>query len=887
MRIGLMFLAMVLALAIQPASAATPVGGLQHLLDNAGYNVGGETGKWNDGTAKALRAFAGQYGIEAAPATAPDDTAVTAITAAAKAKLDAAYAAYPTNKLPADYFVGIGSQWYFNIHNWATGVGALVNRDGKRVALPIKRFFEPVDDDIAKFKAAGVNVIRMHLGMEGALFFKECEYQSDRDSAQLDPCYVGAYANAKAEKWVSQSELLGHFSDNPVVKLYVDAVEYWNKNGFHVMFVPNDFFTGTGSHFNGTDAAGGDPLFHRALVSDTGFQKFYPQFVAAVLGEIKKRGLTNVSVQTANEPRFCTEGKPISGGLEKWQGLERAVFDAVRKIAPRISLVSAAICSSGDQFFSQGRPYSNLGQVMPIHADLDDVTYSIHVYSPRALMLAAAQNAVYKPGTLFHYPYQPIPTSAGRNKEAQNGIAVYDRVKPGPQYFEKVFADIEAFAKSKAIRVMITELNAPKPKYGLPREDRVALIRDIVASSKLHNVPLIHFDTVGQWGLSSCPHSQDNPDHRFDPALLNEIAFGNGVAGADPAAPIEPIEVQCGHPVAIEVSEKIAHQGDVSTTINSLFRASINGAPLGEDELFFNIQGTYAEPMKNISSLRFIINAPDLGATAPAGLSRCNAPQSTDVWDNVQHLIIVFRLANGVQVAQNPDCLMKAVPPRVAFQVKFLTTHFRDVAADMVASGNADSIKNDALKTWIQDVAAGRITFASFNGAAPAVAIRTYEDENKTASTSTMVDSVFVTTVKGAKAGEGKIKYAVSGNYSPTTHGFYDLRFTIIDPNFGLNAPAGLRGCRGVSIENFNGEYHLQLRLLLVKNTVQAQGIDCIVKSVSPAMAALVRLLGERYKDLADDMVTAGDADGIGNEYLKAWINDVASGTIEILPPLN
>ncbi len=708
-RVRLAFFALLGFASAVNLAAASPVGDLQHLLNNAGYNAGAETGEWSEGTAKALSDFAAAYGMDV-PDGKPGDAAVATIVAGASAKLDAAYAAYPTGKLPSGYFVGVGSQWYFNIHAW--GTAALVNRNGTFMRVPIKRFFQPLEDDIEKYKAAGVNVVRMMLGMDGALFFDECEYKVDGPGAMFDACYARAYAAARKEKWVKQTEMLDHLSDNPVVKLFADGVAYWNENGFHVLVVPNDFFNGAGSTFDGSGpAASGDPLLHAVLANDPAFQQFFPRFVAAVVAELKRRKLTNISVQTVNEPRYCgPNGKPIANGLKKWQTEERAIFDEVRKVAPRISLVSAAICTSGDQFFSLGRPYSDIGQLMPIHTDLEDVTYSIHVYSPRALMLAAAQNALYKEGTVFHYPFKPIPAAAGRNKEAQFNIQIYNRAKPDSAYFEKLFAEVEAFATANSIHVIVDELNPPKPNYGIPREERVGLIADLVASSQRHAVPIVYFDTLGQWGLSSCVHSVFIADHRFDPAIMNLIAYGNGVAGVDPKAPIEPIEVQCGRPVTIVTTEAISNKPKDSQEANSLFATKIKGAKAGEDTLAFGISGRYESSLKNFREMSIVIDEPTLGHQVPEGLLSCRTVQKNyDPDDKVYRLEVKFSGSAGKLYATDVDCLIKNAPPKVAYQVKFLTTRLKDIAVDMVGSGNAEVIENDNLRAWMMDVASGAI----------------------------------------------------------------------------------------------------------------------------------------------------------------------------------
>jgi hypothetical protein len=537
-------------LAASTAHAQHSLRDLQNLLENAGYNVGGQDGRWGGNTRTALAKFIGDHGISVEPPqTAPDDLEIARIMNQVTRALEAAHEGYPTQPLPDAYYVGLASQWYFNIHNWGLNTTAIVNRNGSPREIRVERWFQPIEDDIAAYREAGVTVMRMQLGMEGTLFHEECLWSQDLDVRALDACYSRAFAAAKAGGWQKQYEELEDIASNPVVSRYIDAVDYWNRNGFHVMVVPSDFFTGNGSSFDGAAPSGHpvNPLVHEAVVNDRAFQEYFPQFVGALMGELRKRNLTNVSFQSLNETRFCTQsGRPIQNGLQRWRTLERALFDEVRRIAPRMSLVSTAICTAGDHYILSGRSYRDIGAVVPVHEGLSDVTYALHLYTPRALLIGTAQNAKYREGTIFHYPYQHIPASAALNDEARFYIEGHNKSKPGPAYFERMFSDIATFAASRSIRVMFTEVNAPKPDFGLPRADRVALIRDLVTFGEQYGVPLIHFGTLNQWGLSSCPHSIRVPDHRYDPGLMNIIAFGNGVLGADPHAELEPVEVQCG-----------------------------------------------------------------------------------------------------------------------------------------------------------------------------------------------------------------------------------------------------------------------------------------------------------------------------------------------------
>lgn len=697
-------------LAASMACVAAPAGAvgiadLQHLLNNAGYDAGPETGKWSPGVAAATTQFAARYGVTVGElTTAPDEPTLSAIVADASAKLDAEYAAFPTQKLPDHYFVALGDSNYFSITEWADR--ALVVHDGKQGSVPVQRFYQPIDEDIPLYKAAGVPVIRMQLGMDGALFFEECDYRSKRGADGLDACFARAYGDAKTAKWVKQTELLSHLNDNPVLQLYLDDAQKWIERGFHVIVVPTDFYNGNGSHFDGSDDPNADstPLFHRALMRDAAFQEFYPKFVAAVVGALKQRNLTNFSLQSANEPRFCgRDNQPEKGGLAKWQALERAEFDAVRKVAPRLSLISTAICTASVSYFDAGRSYSELGNVMPLHEDLDDVTYALHVYSPSALFGAGAASNRFKPGTLIHYPYAKLAASSALNDDARFAVKNYNKVKVGPKFFQRLFGDIAAFAKKRGVRIMLTETGIPKPNFGIPREDRIHALHDIIEASRAADVSVTYFDAAGSWGLSSCDMDHLVPDHRFDPAILNVIAYGNGVAGVEREAPLVPIESLCGNSTYFQTI--VQEEGPPSNMIDAIFTSSV-GDGLG---VTYNLRGTYFPVKKNfLGHFEITLLVPSFGKAAPDGLAACGA-QAKQAGDQ-QRLVLKYVVKDNVVAPQGADCLLGIVPEDMKAAVHMLTDQLSDVAVDFVASGKMEALSNPYLHQWFTSLAEGTLS---------------------------------------------------------------------------------------------------------------------------------------------------------------------------------
>lgn len=692
-----------------PANAAG-IADLQRLLNNAGYDAGPETGKWSDATAGAAADFATRYGLNVGELNAaPDEASISAIVTDASAKLDAEYAAFPTQKLPDHYFVALGDANYWSITEWSER--ALVVHDGKQGSVPITRFYQPIDEDIPQYKAAGVPVIRMQLGMDGALFFKECDYHSARGADGLDACFARNYATASTDKWAKQTELLSHIEDNPVVQLYMDSAQKWIEQGFHVIVVPTDFYNGVGSHFDGSDDPNADdtPLLYRALMDDAVFQEFFPQFAAAIVGEFKKRNLTNFSLQSANEPRFCrdrTHNVPQKGDLADWQALERSEFDAVRKVAPRLSLISTAVCTASVSYFDAGRPYSELPNVMPFHAGIDDVTYALHLYSPGALFGADAASDRYKPGTIIHYPYQKLATSSAVNDGARHSVGLYNKLKIGPKFFDKIFADIGAWAKERGVRVMLTETGIPKPNFGIPREDRIKALRDIITASSKADVSVTYFDAAGSWGLSSCDMNQKVPDHRFDPGLMNVIATGNGVAGIDPKAPLPPLETLCGKRGNFQTI--IREESPPAVRIDAMFLTSEGKGPTVK----YNLFGTYFPLKENfLNSYEITVVEPSFGKTAPKGIQECGARLKQ--FDGKQHLAIQYVITDSVVTPQGAECLLNIVPKNMQSAVHYLTDQFPEVASDFVASGKVEAVANQYLRDWFDDLADGTVTVAT------------------------------------------------------------------------------------------------------------------------------------------------------------------------------
>ena len=601
--------------------------------------------------------------------------------------------------LPEGYFFGAGSQNYMNPHNWAET--AIVVHNGKIGHQPIKRYYDILDEDIEKYHAAGIKVIRAMINVDGAMFWKECDYSVGKSYNDANDCYDRNYAQAHKDGWQAQTAALAQIHQNPFVAAALSDIARLESNGFHVIIAPNDFFWGGGKDWTNSKQ---DPLLHRYLERDLEFRHFYVAFAKALAAEIKARGLGNSSFQSVNETRFCNGGRgPTAQLLMEWQSLEREIFDAVRLEAPEIGLVSTAICTAGDQFFANGKPYSDLGSVMPIHKGLKNIVYAIHFRNPRLLTIGGTAINL-KQGTKVHYPFAPMPLSAAGDHNAQVEIGTYNRDKPSIGFYKKVFSDIAAFAKEKDIRVIISEFDVMKPDQGLERQDRIAFIKDIVATSRENNVSMIYMAVFDNVGLSSCKHNMNSPDHRFDPAIMNLLAWGNGVPEANPGKAIEPLEVQCGHSVVYNTSEN-RNNSNNPTSFDTTFVTKSQGL----SEVNWGLMGSYAVPTGVLIRPTIMIGGPSFGKTLPAAVQSCTGVQFPII-EGRYHIKFSFENVEGAVRPPDLSCVIKSAPADISAALILFGPKFQVLAHDIVASGNLGTISNANVAKWLTAIDDGTIT---------------------------------------------------------------------------------------------------------------------------------------------------------------------------------
>jgi hypothetical protein len=145
---------------------------------------------------------------------------------------------------------------------------------------------------------------------------------------------------------------------------------------------------------------------------------------------------------------------------------------------------------------------------------------------------------------------------------------------------------------------------------------------------------------------------------------------------------------------------------DNPSKVNVLLSAEITDAKPGQNLVEFNVQAKFVGD--SMFDLTLVLDPP-LGPTAPAALAKCGQ-RPTDEWDGQHHAVLRFQVTGTDYVAQDYDCRVNAVPPKVAWMMKFLVTSFKELAADMVTSGNIQTIQNQSLRNWLTQVAEGTVT---------------------------------------------------------------------------------------------------------------------------------------------------------------------------------
>jgi hypothetical protein len=208
------------------------------------------------------------------------------------------------------------------------------------------------------------------------------------------------------------------------------------------------------------------------------------------------------------------------------------------------------------------------------------------------------------------------------------------------------------------------------------------------------------------------PDLKDNPivfRYRGMTKVVGDADIATYLAGRDLSFAVNTARTGgATQAVRIVATAQIEHQPP-PPQVNTLINAQITDGKPGENKVAFNIQGQLING--DFEEVDIVFNPP-LGAKVPDGLAKCS-DQPTTEWDGQQHAILTFKKAfrkvGTLMLAQHYTCMVKNVPPEVAFMMNFMVTSFKDLAADMATSGNIQTIQNDALRNWLLRVAEGEI----------------------------------------------------------------------------------------------------------------------------------------------------------------------------------
>ncbi len=148
------------------------------------------------------------------------------------------------------------------------------------------------------------------------------------------------------------------------------------------------------------------------------------------------------------------------------------------------------------------------------------------------------------------------------------------------------------------------------------------------------------------------------------------------------------------------------NSGSHGNWVNSHLITAIKGAKKGQDEVDINFNGDFG--YDDFADLKIVFNPP-LGTKFPVALGGCAGPGPVQYDDKQYRAVIGFRKDGKDWVAKDATCVAKNSPPLDAFMMKYVTTSFREIASDMVATGNISTVKSTAFQDWLKKVAAGDI----------------------------------------------------------------------------------------------------------------------------------------------------------------------------------
>lgn len=152
---------------------------------------------------------------------------------------------------------------------------------------------------------------------------------------------------------------------------------------------------------------------------------------------------------------------------------------------------------------------------------------------------------------------------------------------------------------------------------------------------------------------------------------------------------------------AVNVAEVRAEEIGESMRAVSTFEGKV-----GKDRVSFILIGQYNYSSNMFSELEFLLQD-DLKAL-PKALAACGNYRTED-WGKSKHLVLKFYQVGMAFKNPDEDCIVSALPDKLAAQARFLLDHFDTLAQGMILAGDADRIQHEGVKRFMTRVARNEI----------------------------------------------------------------------------------------------------------------------------------------------------------------------------------
>jgi len=229
----------------------------------------------------------------------------------------------------------------------------------------------------------------------------------------------------------------------------------------------------------------------KRLWTDPAYQDKFVAFWGALAKHLSRRDPDKVFLEVVNEP---TMGTP-----EAWQALQGRILTAMRRGAPRQTLIATPnmLVSPGhwDQLaaLNKLKPYGDR-----------NVVYTFHYYNPFWFTHQSATwtNTPVKDMRQVPYPSSPEAVAAVMDKqqgdETKNLLRAYGEERWGAARIREDLQPYAEWARRNKVPIYCGELGVYKAVS--PQEDRLQWYRDVVAALRPDGIPWTIWDDGGGFG---------------------------------------------------------------------------------------------------------------------------------------------------------------------------------------------------------------------------------------------------------------------------------------------------------------------------------------------------------------------------------------------------